>query len=272
LDLTVNIIGDILAVLGGFVVIGQIYAFIKRRISEHFVFTWPQVVSGIDKLVYQVSKGGFEPNMVIGLGRGGAIVAGLFASKLREKYEGDAKNSNDKLVEIALIDRIYLPNDGTEKEARITGLHTIDVTGKRILVLTADFYTGITVKKSKAALLDAKPEDIRTGCLFLFKLARGRSIEKPDFRGAEVPHRHVKKRLPWRGTNYKLEGKANLSVTQKPLLGVLHGHVATGKTNTTYAIGKAADLEFEAIHSDVYWFRYGLQNRHLDGGEISTEL
>jgi len=259
-------------VLGGFVVNGQIYAFIKRRISEHFVFTWPQVVSGIDKLVYQVSKGGFEPNMVIGLGRGGAIVAGLFASKLREKYEGDAKNSNDKLVEIALIDRIYLPNDGTEKEARITGLHTIDVTGKRILVLTADFYTGITVKKSKAALLDAKPEDIRTGCLFLFKLARGRSIEKPDFRGAEVPHRHVKKRLPWRGTNYKLEGKANLSVTQKPLLGVLHGHVATGKTNTTYAIGKAADLEFEAIHSDVYWFRYGLQNRHLDGGEISTEL
>jgi hypoxanthine phosphoribosyltransferase len=48
-------------------------------------FTWPDVEKGVDKIVEDMKKDGFEPDLVIGIGRSGGIIGGLIAGYLKAK-------------------------------------------------------------------------------------------------------------------------------------------------------------------------------------------
>lgn len=48
-------------------------------------FTWPDVEKGVDKINSKMEKDGFEPDLVIGIGRSGGIVGGLIAGYLQAK-------------------------------------------------------------------------------------------------------------------------------------------------------------------------------------------
>lgn len=48
-------------------------------------FTWPDVEKGVDKIIEDMKKDKFEPDLVIGIGRSGGIVGGLIAGYLKAK-------------------------------------------------------------------------------------------------------------------------------------------------------------------------------------------
>ena len=48
-------------------------------------FTWPDVEKGVDKIIEDMKTDGFEPDLVIGIGRSGGIIGGLIAGYLKAK-------------------------------------------------------------------------------------------------------------------------------------------------------------------------------------------
>lgn len=254
----ISSIVSIFAILGGILTLYHLYRIVYRFVCDQKVFSWEDIERANNILFDKIRKSQYKPDLIVGLGRGGAIVAGLLAAKFRE-----SPDHGFRLIPISSIDRFYILEGKRRVEAIISGFHTLDAFGKNLLVVNADSYSGATLQKAKEVLLWDHPTDVKTGTVIAFTRKRKKPWYDPDYCGEKLPVEKAKKRLPWRTDEYSLDEQQNLELSDRVLV-VLHGLVATGKTSAADAIVK--QLGFTPLYSDWYWFKYGLQERDKDRG------
>jgi len=218
------------------------------------IFSWETILRAADSVCDGLTERKFVPDMIVGIGRGGAVAAGIVAARMRQGlHEGS------RIIPMSTIDRVYLKGG----EVVIAGIHNLDVYRKRVLVINADTYSGETLIRADQALSLDRPQEVRTATLIMVLRDGKPPLHSVGFYGTQVPKR---KDLPWRPPDYPLRQETEFSDKESVLV-VLHGLVATGKTSIAEAIVKG--LGYTPIYSDWYWFKYGLQNRDLDGGGVS---
>ena len=248
---------NVFAILGGLLCLYEIVVVMRRASRNWRRFSWDAIQKATDKLTQAITGSKFEPDLIVGLGRGGAIAAGLIAARLRQRASGDGR-----VIPISAIDRVYLTGrNGTRRDVVVAGIHALDVYGKRVLVLNADTYSGATLHKAVEALRPDEPKEIKTASLFVYMREGKKPAYAPSYWGEDVPVHKVNKRLPWRAGGYPLEEEVDFRETRRVLV-ALHGLVATGKTSVADAITRGLGLT--PIYSDWYWFKYGLHDRDVD--------
>lgn len=248
---------EIFAILGGLLCLYESVVALRRLVREWRRFSWDAILRATDKLHENITAKKFDPDMIVGLGRGGAIAAGLLAARFRQDPKGSGR-----VIPISAVDRVYLskPNGG-RKDVVIVGIHHLDVYGKNALILNADTYSGATLEKALLALSPDEPKTLKTASLFVYMREGKNPAYAPDFVGEFVPVRKVNKRLPWRQGKYPLEDEVDFRDKHAVLI-VLHGLVATGKTSVANAIAKG--LRYTPVYSDWYWYKHGLLARDKD--------
>jgi hypoxanthine phosphoribosyltransferase/quercetin dioxygenase-like cupin family protein len=111
-------------------------------------FTWPDVEKGVDEIISNMEKDGYDPDLVIGIGRSGGIVGGLIAGYLQAKpFRGF--NWNYKNVK----------QDGEEKRIHIHD-KTIEIEKEqqKILLVEGATTTGQTPEKALAFFKETFPD------------------------------------------------------------------------------------------------------------------
>jgi hypoxanthine phosphoribosyltransferase len=262
MTLDLDILIKFFAVVGGCLSLWELGKAISRGYSEWQCFTWKTIQKAGEQLFEEIIKSHFIPDIIVGLGRGGSIAAGILAAQFRE----NSKFKN-RMIPITSIDRIYLVTNGRRSDVKITGFHNIDVYNKNVLIINADTYSGVTLRRAKDVLSWDEPADIRVGTFLSFTKDVPLTFEA-DFCGIKLPASQVKKKLlPWRNKKYIFEDQADVS-SLKSVLVILHGHVATGKTSVTDSIVKS--LGYTPLYSDWFWFKHGLGNREHDQAISAT--
>lgn len=255
--MTLDDLIKIFAILGGILALYELGRAIYHVYSEWQCFSWKTIQKSGEHLFEELIDSQFSPDVIVGLGRGGSIAAGILAAHCRESSQ-----YGFRMIPITSIDRIYLVKKGIRSDVRITGFHNIDVYQKKVLIINADTYSGNTLKRAKEVLSWDKPKEVRVGT-FLSFTKDGPPTFEADFCGIKFPASKAKRRLPWRNKKYKFENQNDVS-SLKSVLVVLHGHVATGKTSVTDSIAKS--LGYTPLYSDWFWFKYGLGTREHDRG------
>ncbi len=139
-----------------------------------------RVTSGVKRLINKIQQANYQPDMVIGLGRGGFIVAGMLSGNLG-------------IVTLAGLDRRYLWR-GKHRQVKIVDVGSLNVTGRRILLVVAEPYTGETLRKGFEYLQERGAKQVKTAALFKAELCNF----VPDFYAYDVKH---VTHLPWRLTD-----------------------------------------------------------------------
>ena len=254
-------IAQVVYAFAALVVVVETFRRLLNWLRQRREFSWKQIQRFSDRLIDAIHASEFRPDSIIGLGRGGAIVAGIVASRLREETHG----VGNEPIPVQNLDRLYLMNERNEREkVVIVGLHNIDPEGQSILLLNADSYTGKTLRRAKQAIEQGRPKVVKTGSLIVFAKGQvGRLDYVPDFAGGYLPYRQRDKRLPWRRMAHA-PFKNEVRQVRGTVV-VLHGLVATGKTSVTDAVVKHLRIcDLRAVYSDWHWFRFGLQERQED--------
>jgi len=216
----------------------------RKWLIERSSIPWNQVSAWIDALYKSVSE--HPPDIIVGLGRGGAVVAGFISAKFR-----DDPHHRTRLIPIANVDRIYL-----RSRTVIVGLHGLDTFGKKVLLLNADSYTGDTLNVASKLLSYSHSEaQLQTGSLVILNDIP--ETLRPKHVGSVRPLKDKDRVLPW---GRRPHPRNEIDHLPEPrIMVVLNGLVATGKTSVANALLK--ELGYIPIYSDWYWFTRGLQDR-----------
>jgi hypothetical protein len=164
-------------ILGGVVAALEVWKVVQERQGR---FGWHRVTAAVKRLIVKIQQANFQPDLVVGLGRGGFVVAGMLSGNLG-------------IVTLAGLDRRYLW-EGQHRQVKIVDLGSLNVTGKKILLIVAEPYTGETLRKGYEYLQERGAKQIKTAALFKADLCNF----VPDFYAYDVKH---VTRLPWRITD-----------------------------------------------------------------------
>jgi hypoxanthine phosphoribosyltransferase len=131
--------------------------------------TWRVVESAMKKVLADLNKIDYKPDVVIGVGRGGAIVAGMLAGNLGH-------------VPLFVVDTV-LDRSKRQSEARVRYPNLCpEVKDKDVLVSVGELYSGEDLKAVVRYIEEQDPAEIRTMSLFSHPAA---SI-RPDFLGKQT--------------------------------------------------------------------------------------
>lgn len=142
--------------------------------------TWRVVDVAIKKVLKEMDSHDYRPDLVLGVGRGGAIVAGMVAGNLGH-------------VPLAVIDTV-LDRSKSMSEVRLRFEDACpDLKDQRVLVVVGELYSGEDLRAAFRFVNDRDPTDVRTMSLFSHPSAT--TSIRPDYLGRET-----KKPLdaPWR--------------------------------------------------------------------------
>jgi hypoxanthine phosphoribosyltransferase len=130
-------------------------------------FTWPDVEKGVDKIIAEMEKDGYEPDLVIGIGRSGGIVGGLIAGYLKAKpfrvFNWNYKNINKdgKKERIHILDKTIEIEKEQQKILLVKGATTAGQTPEKALVFFKEKfpdkvfrYAVLVRQKSSTASID----------------------------------------------------------------------------------------------------------------------
>lgn len=171
----------ILVVIGA---IATVYMAVVLIIERFGYFSWWGIRIRSKKLLEKIKNSGFSPELVIGVGRSGAVLGGILAGNLG-------------VIPIAIVDRKYAWIKNTRQIIPLVFIKEHEVKGKRILLVDAAPHTGETLRVLKNEIRQLQPAELRTVSLFKLKY----SVETPDYYIKEV--KKIRK-MPWRFTkNYR---------------------------------------------------------------------
>jgi len=224
---------------------------------------WTDIEDAAVRLCDHVLGSGFEPDTIVGVGRGGAIAVGVVAAWFRQ-HQG----LEHRLHPVQMLDRRYLRQNNHDKKTVVIGLHTLDAQNRKVLLLNADTYTGTTIQEARDTIQRLRPTKVKTGALYVVKKNGAETTYDPDYCGKILKGQDAEISLPWRGKHYKFEEEIDTAEVAQRTLVLIHGHVGTGKTSITNSIVK--ETGYYPIHTDEFWFRHGLRDRHKDPG-VSAE-
>lgn len=142
--------------------------------------TWRVVETAVRKVLADMNNVDYKPDVILGVGRGGAIVGGMLAGNLGH-------------VPLFVIDTV-LDRSKKVSEARIRYPACCpDLSGQRVLVAVGELYSGEDLKAVTRYVEDQKPSEVQTMSLFSHPAA---SI-RPDYLGKQTKRPMD---APWRIT------------------------------------------------------------------------
>jgi len=179
----------ILTIIGGIVSIGTIILWInksRKKIREKI--SWKRVEKGILRLKEDLITDKYYPTIIIGIGRGGAVIGALLSGTLGN-------------VPIIVLDRIYkwenhVRNEGLFEDIKLT--KNID----KVLIVAGELHSGNTAKKYTEYFEQMGAKEIK----MLTFMKEPYPTFKPDF--YYIQSDKSKLRFPWMITkDYRRESK-----------------------------------------------------------------
>lgn len=130
--------------------------------------SWEDITSGVLKAVDVVSNAWATVDIVVAVGRGGAICGAMLAGNLGHKP-------------FYVLDRSY-PMRLRFRETAVIDHGDVGLKGKNVLVVFSEIQTGATLKEVLKLIGSKKPRDIRTLAFFKSHLAKENSVDHYIYR------------------------------------------------------------------------------------------
>ncbi len=145
---------------------------------EFEVPTWDQIYEMLLNLVGKIRKNGFEPNIIVGVSRGGWPPARVLSDLL----------DNPNLANVKA--EFYLGVAETKGEPVITQPVSMTVTGKKVLIVDEVADTGKSLKLVKEHITEEGAAEVKVATVYY----KPWSIVKPDYYEKETSRWIV---FPW---------------------------------------------------------------------------
>lgn len=171
-------VGAVIGVVSGLIGIAD---FVQRRRRRKFV-SWKEIEGYVTDVLRQVRRDKFDPDIIVGVGRGGMIVASMIAAN----YPG-------RRVPLAFLDTEPVKVDGVQRCGIRNPESLPSLAGKRVLLVVAELFKGLDLAAAEEHVGTHAPSSIRT----LSLLVGEASIVRPDFAAKQVNGNPM---APWRIT------------------------------------------------------------------------
>lgn len=153
-------------------------------------FSWDDVDKYSKVLIKSISKDYFVPDIIVGVGRGGAIIGSILSGNIPVPA-----NQKERNIPVLGVDRLYEWQHGTRVEIENKMVDFSPLAGKKVLLIAGDVLTGGTMKFYVKQLEQAKIAELKTGCLVKGVAA----TFQPDYFGKEIP---ADFNMPWMYKGY----------------------------------------------------------------------
>jgi len=164
--------------------------------------TWNQIYNMLLKLAGRIRNDGFQPEVIVGISRGGWVPARVLSDFLENPNLANAKVEH------------YVGINETKKAPKLTQCLSTDVDGKTILMVDEVADCGESLKLATAHAVERGAREVKTATLYY----KPWSIFKPDYYGKETRRWIV---FPWEiNETVKLiceTHRANLAQAQEEL-------------------------------------------------------
>jgi hypoxanthine phosphoribosyltransferase len=175
-----GIVAIVVPVLGVIAALIAIHQFVEERKAKRG-FSWRDVERLIHKLLDSIRNDDFDPDLVLGVGRGGAIVAGIIAGNM------------GRLPLVCIDTESRREHGRTHCVIRFPNAVPV-LRDKRVLIVVGELYSGEDLRTAMDFVARRKPAGFKT----LSLLSHPASIVRPDFVGRETQSPLV---APWRLTD-----------------------------------------------------------------------
>ncbi|MGQ9530822.1 MAG: phosphoribosyltransferase [Candidatus Bathycorpusculaceae bacterium] len=145
---------------------------------EFEVPTWNQIYNMLLNLADKIRKNGFKPDIIVGVSRGGWPPARVLSDLM----------DNPNLANVRA--EFYLGVAETKGEPTLTQPVSVDVAGKRVLLVDEIADTGKSLKLVKEHVMERRAEEVRIATIYY----KPWSIIKPDYYEKETNRWVV---FPW---------------------------------------------------------------------------
>ena len=176
---------------------------------------WESVHKSALRIIDKLEKESFPPSVIMGIGRGGILGAGLICSELTRRYLSNTHQfrQNDLFPNIkieAINSKVIFKPERLEKTSngnlspRIERIEfanddlNVEINdADKLLLLVAQNFTGGSLEKALISFLDKdiKRENVRTASLFWHKDKKIKCSHEPDVFGEIIS---VSKTMPWK--------------------------------------------------------------------------
>lgn len=165
-------------------------------------FDWSEFDKISKKLIKKISRDNFYPDVIVTVGRGGAIVGAIISGNLPlPSSSSDKKNRN---IPIIGTDRFYKWIDGHRVEIPNETIDFSPLENQTVLLVAADILSGGTMDFFFKSIKEAKPSTLKTACL-----VKGITTKfNPSYFGKEIP---ADFKMPWmyKGFGYSRDSRTD---------------------------------------------------------------
>ena len=164
-----------------------LYEFAEKRRRK--AISWRRIDRIVVELVEEIERGSFNPDLIVGVGRGGALIAAMIATNIEGR------------IELACIDTDMSHDSAGRKHVHLRSPERLpDLIDRHILVVVAELYSGQDMRDAVNYLEKQGAAQLRT----LAVLAGPSSNVRPHFVGVETDHEPL---APWRLTDAARRGR-----------------------------------------------------------------
>jgi hypoxanthine phosphoribosyltransferase len=164
-----------------------LYEFAER--NRRRAISWKRIDRLVVELISELHRRAFTPDLILGVGRGGTIVAAMIATNLEGR------------VPLACVDTAEEHDKSGRKQVQLRDPERLpNVTGRQVLVVVAELYSGQDMRAALDYLETRDVAQLRT----LAILCGPASVVRPDFVGFHTKH---EPRAPWRLTEAGARGR-----------------------------------------------------------------
>ncbi len=178
LQLLVTIIG-VLTPIG---VVGKaIWDWIERRKG---ILSWNLVDKGVGLLTKKIQESHYNPDVIVGVGRGGSIVGAMISATL----------DKDGIIPLTTVDRKYY------KRGKVEIIFYDDLkrlNGKKVLLATAEVYRGKTLDTTRELVLNESPDEVKVATLLKTVYSPSEAFDVDYFAFEIEPRPGGRSRMPW---------------------------------------------------------------------------
>lgn len=178
------VIATCIGVLGSLI---GVYQFVEDRRKK--TVSWHHIDKLVVELVIEIERRSFPPDLILGVGRGGALIAAMIATNLEGR------------IELACMDTEGDFDGAGRKHVKLRHPESLpDLSEKHILVVVAELYSGQDMRDAIDYLEAQGTRRVET----LAVLAGPSSNVRPDYVGQVTKHEPL---APWRLTDAARHGR-----------------------------------------------------------------
>jgi hypoxanthine phosphoribosyltransferase len=156
LQTTLELLGYIFALIGLGASVYQAY----KAWSSINKLNWKDIDTQTKKLIRQIAGDGYQPDVIVTVGRGGSIIGAILSGNL--PTPNDSKERNITLLG---ADRMYEWKNGRRIEIENKTINFTPLANKKVLLVAGDLMTGGTMEFFSSQIEQAGATEIRCACL-----------------------------------------------------------------------------------------------------------